>query len=279
MRLDDYDISHQYEAVMKATTRLTPENVDEVREIVFEVSNFSYKVGQLIGVLVPGPHDLGHAHHFRLYAIASAPNDDGRIEICVKRCNYIDNYSGEQYQGVASHYLCDLKPGDVLTITGPYGLPFELPAEKDADLLMIGLGTGIAPFRAFIKHIYRNIGGWTGRVRLFYGARSGLETVYMNDQRDDFTNYYDEETFAAFKALSPRPHWAETEAFDSALMQHQQEVWDMIDSPNTYIYIAGLESIRETLNDVFATMAGSKEKWARKKAELVAGKRWIELIY
>ena len=49
------------------------------------------------------------------------------------------------------------------------------------------MGTGIAPFRAFVKHLYRDIGDWRGQVRLFYGARSGLELLYMNDEVDAAT--------------------------------------------------------------------------------------------
>ena len=43
-------------------------------------------------------------------------------------------------------------------------------------------------------------------MRLFYGAQSGLEMLYMNDKQNDFVNYYDEDTFKAFAAVSPRPH-------------------------------------------------------------------------
>jgi ferredoxin--NADP+ reductase len=101
----------------------------------------------------------------------------------------------------------------------------------------------------------------------------------MNDRRDDFSNYYDEETFAAFKALSPRPHWDDPAALDYALEERAEEVWNMMNSPKTYVYIVGQEKIRDMLDNVFGKMADSPEKWARKKAELVAGKRWVEIIY
>jgi sulfite reductase alpha subunit-like flavoprotein len=56
-------------------------------------------------------------------------------------------------------------------LAGPYSLAFALPEEKDANLLMIGLGTGVAPFRAFVKHTYSELGGWEGKVRLYHGAK------------------------------------------------------------------------------------------------------------
>ena len=53
----------------------------------------------------------------------------------------------------------------------------------------------------------------------------------------------------------------------------------MLGSPKTYVYVAGLEKMLAELDAVFAELAGSKEKWERRKAELMAGKRWSELVY
>ena len=94
---------------------------------------------------------------------------------------------------------------DLITFTGPYGDAFVIPEDPETNLLMIGTGTGIAPFRAFIQHIYEKQPNWRGKVRLFYGARTGTETLYRNDLKDDLTNYYSRETFEAFEGLSKRP--------------------------------------------------------------------------
>ena len=286
MRIDDYDISKHYDATVASTRPITSEDaIDEVKELILEVDNenFNYQVGQSIGVLVPGPHDIGHEYHVRLYTVADIPEPepghDKEITIVVKRCKYIDEYSGEEYKGVASNYLCDLSKGDHVRISGPYGLPFEVPDDKHANLLMISLGTGIAPFRAFIKHIYKNVGGWVGKVRLFYGAHSGLDLLYMNDEIDDFTQYYDEETFEAFQAVNPRPHWHEHIIMDQVLEEHEEEVWEMICAHNTYVFVAGLSNVNVMLDKAFSKMAGSPEKWHRRRKELVAGGRWTELLY
>ena len=286
MRLEDYDVEQRHTATVKETRRITPAGTEEdIRALLLEIDarDFHFDVGQSIGVVVPGPHEFGHDEHFRLYTVANtleSSNGDGtRIEICVKRCAYIDEFSGERHQGIASNYLCDRQAGDTITITGPYGLPFALPEDKDADMLMIGLGTGIAPFRAFVRHIYESLGGWEGRVRLFYGARSGLEMAYMNDEQNDFVNYYDEKTFKAFTAVSPRPHMDDPVPLDEALEQNQKEVWEMILKADTHVYVAGLEHMLPQLNKAFSQIAGSEQKWLRRKAELVAGKRWTELVY
>ncbi len=285
MHLEDYDTSVRFEATVVSSARITSQEAAEVRELVLDIDRvgFHYDVGQSIGVIAPGDSRLGSTEHFRLYSVADLPEQSKggrpRIKICVRRCNYIDDYSGEQYKGVASNYLCDLRDGDTLTISGPYGLPFAVPEEKDANLILICTSTGIAPFRAFVKHIYRNIPDWTGKIRLFYGATNPLELVYMNDKRDDFSNYYDRETFAAFKALSPRPHWADPISWDGAIAERADELLRMFNDPNTYVFVAGLEQMREQLDAAFSNRIGSAEKWRRRKAGLMAGERWVELLY
>ena len=284
MNLDDYDKTERFAATVVSSTRITSDDADaEIREIVLEVDreDFDYSPGQSIGILIPGPHEFGHDFHFRLYSVADTASERGkpRITIAVRRCEYIDEFSGERYEGIASNYICDREEGDTLEITGPYGYAFELPENNDANLILIGAGTGIASFRAFVKHIYKNVGGWQGKVRLFYGAQTGLELAYMNDHRDDFTQYYDEETFEAFKAVSPRPNWADPIAWDYCLEERSAEILEMLDEPNTYVYVAGLSNVREDLDKVFSDMTGSPERWERRRAELVAGGRWTELLY
>jgi ferredoxin--NADP+ reductase len=53
----------------------------------------------------------------------------------------------------------------------------------------------------------------------------------------------------------------------------------MLSQSATYIYIAGYEKIRDMLDKAFSNILGSEEKWATRKAELVAGKKWVEIIY
>jgi ferredoxin--NADP+ reductase len=285
-RLESYDTKQRFRATVVSSERITPElSPEEVRELVLDIDrdDFPYRIGQSVGVLAPGTSDFGHQHHFRLYSVADLPEEDDagtpRIKICVRRCFYIDDYSGEEYPGIASNYLCDLAPGDRLTLTGPYGLVFEVPEERQANLILFGTGTGIAPFRALVKHLYRDVSDWKGHVWLFYGARSGLELLYMNDHKDDFANYYDEETFEAFRALSPRPHWADPIGWDHAIAERGEQLWQLFSDSKTYVYLAGLEKMRDELDAVFSRLAGSKEKWTRRKAELMAGKRWVELLY
>lgn len=285
-KLEEYDTTTRCKARLVSSERITPAASDEeVRELVLEVgrADLPYFLGQSIGVIAPGAEEFGKREHFRLYSIADLPERGPsglpRIKLAVRRCSYIDDYSGERYPGVASNFLCDLQPGGEVTLAGPFGLAFPVPEEHDANLILIGSGTGIAPFRALVKHIYRDIPDWKGLIWLLYGAKSGLELLYMNEEKDDFSQYYDEETFRAFKALSPRPNWSDPIAWDQAIEERGEELWDLLGKPRTYVYVAGLEKSIAGLDSVLAKLAGSKEKWLRRKAELAAGRRWIELIY
>jgi ferredoxin--NADP+ reductase len=284
MRLNDYDTTHRFRASVVSSERITPPDAnDEVRELVLDLEGpSSIEAGQSIGVIAPGDEAFGKREHLRLYSVADIPEriDGGfRVKIAVKRVSYIDDYSGERYQGVASNYLCDLAPGESIQVAGPFGSPFPHPAENDANLILIVMGTGIAPFRAFLKKLYADRPNFSGNIRLFYGAKSGLDFIYMNDERDDLTQYYDRETFEAFKALSPRPHWDDPIDWEDAIKKRSQEIWNMLLDHKTYVYIAGLEAMREPLEKVLCEVAESPEQWERRKAELVAGKRWLELLY
>ena len=282
--LADYQTEPRYRAAVRKSERLTPMDTDEVREIQLEVlePGFDCAIDQSFGVLLNHKDEFGNTHHHRLYSVSDLPkreNGHTLLTMLVKRCAYVDDVNGERYDGVASNYLCDRKAGDEITITGPFGLPFTVPEDKTANLILIGMGTGIAPFRAFVKHIFTEEKNWKGKIRLFYGARSGLELLYLNDKDGDLMNYYDEETFRAFRALSPRPQWMDPIELDKAIEDRAAELLEMLNQVNTYIYVAGYAKVKENLDKAFARVLGSKEKWAQRKAELIAGGKWAEVIY
>jgi ferredoxin--NADP+ reductase len=286
MNLNEYDISNTYTATVTKNERITPADAhDEVRHIVINIADpsFIYVEGQSVGVVVPGPHEFGNPHHLRLYSIASTRQGEdsnlAEFSICVRRCFYIDEISGERYKGIASNYLCDAKPGQAITIAGPYGRQFVVPRDNNANLLMVGVGTGIAPFRAFIKHVFEERRQWKGKVRLFYGARTGMELLYMNDLKDDIGQYYAQDTFEAFEALSPRPAMDAPVALDRKLEDKAEEIWQLIQNTKTYVYVAGLTTISQSLDKAMSNIAGSREAYEEKKKELVDQGRWAELLY
>jgi ferredoxin--NADP+ reductase len=286
MNLYEYDYTNLRLATVLATERITPqEDPVEVRHLVLEVPDdrLDYVEGQSIAVLVPGPHEFGKPYHFRLYSIASPRRGEGgkpdNFSICVRRCFYIDEISGERYPGLASNYLCNAEPGDPIQIAGPYGSRFSVPEDSASNLVMIGVGTGIAPFRAFMKHIYDERKSWKGEVRLFYGAKTGMELLYMNDVWKDLSLYYDKASFKAFEAVSPRPHFDVPPDLERVLTENAKEVWDLVQQPNTYVYVAGLSDAARNFRKAMISACGSEKDWQAEFDKLNAEGRYAELLY
>lgn len=285
MHLSQFEQSNPFDAVVLENERITDLVTDEIRHITLGIRNpaFDYVEGQSIAVHVPGPHVFGNQEHVRLYSIASSRQGEKKnlaeISICVRRCFYIDEFSGERYPGIASNYLCERGKGDKIQITGPYGRNFQAPKDNSSNILMVGIGTGIAPFRAFLKHIYEDRGEWQGKVRLFYGAKSGLDLLYMNNENDDLHQYYDEQTFKAIQALSPNPHLDDPIDMLSSLKSHTKEVWEMIQDKNTYVYLSGLKELEHVFDEAMGEMAGSCGAWENLKDKLIGDRRISSLFY
>jgi ferredoxin--NADP+ reductase len=273
------------EAILKSTARITPDNTDEVRQLVLQIDDpsFRYAAGQSIGVLVPGPHEFGNPFHHRRYSIAN-PVQTGNaesleLELLVRRCFYLDEVSGERYPGIASNYLCNAKAGDKLIITGPYRSPFKIPENPQSNLLMIGTGTGVAPFRAFVRQIYDKHRSWQGDVRLFYGDRGGMNLLYLNDKQSDISQYYDNDTFQAFNALIDRPLSNEADKLEETLAAHIEDCSRLLRDNNTFVYLAGQEKTAEAFDKAMSETFGGDDEWQEMKRKLVREDRWAELLY
>ena len=282
---DNINASDATEAFIQTTQRITPDSADEVRQIVLRINTpaFYFLEGQNIGVLTPGPHPYGNKTHHRYSTIAnarkSADGEGVELELLVRRCFYIDEVSGEEYPGEASNYLCNAQPGDRISITGPHRSPFRIPADKSSNLLMLGTGTGIAPFRAFLRRIYEEQSQWAGNVRLFYGARTGTEMLYMNDLNQDLASYYDQATFQAIKALTKGVLKDEGDALQSGIEDNAAEIWKLLQDPKTYVYLSGMKKIAAAFDVSMGRMAGSETLWEAHKQSLIEDKRWSELTY
>ncbi|MEM1067662.1 MAG: oxidoreductase [Planctomycetota bacterium] len=283
MKLQDYDSSSKHRATIVQNDRLSAEHARrEVHEIVLELDGSMHALpGQNVGVLLPDESKGDDEVHFRLYTIADLPERrEGmqRIHIQVRRHQYFDALTGETYRGIASNFLCDSKAGDEILITGPYGQAFEIPPEPHANMILIGAGTGIAPFRAFLKHVYRHYPEFTGQVYLFYGGETGLDLLYGNDQEKDISLYYDRDTFEAIEALS-NSNDPDSFRWSDAMRSRAKELAVLLSDPETFVYLAGLESIRDELEATLCEVAGSNQRWYHWKEELVEDERWFELLY
>ena len=118
---------------------------------------------------------------------------------------------------------------------------------------------GSLPSAHFVEHIYKDCTEFTGRIKLFHGGQTGLDLLYRNDEKDDFAMYYDRDTFEAIDALSKRPGWTEKSGWGTAMLQRADELTNLLSSdPKTYVYVAGVERIRDELDDVLTTVVRDK---------------------
>jgi sulfite reductase (NADPH) flavoprotein alpha-component len=119
----------------------------------------------------------------RLYSISSSPRKHaGQVHLTVGRVG--STIGGRERKGVASTMLADrVRPGGPLRVFVQSSHGFTLPDDPAAPVIMIGPGTGIAPFRAFLHE--RDALGATGKNWLFFGdQRSAFDFLYEDELTD-----------------------------------------------------------------------------------------------
>lgn len=122
----------------------------------------------------------------RLYSISSSPKETPReVHLTVSPVRY--NFRGVPRRGVCSTYLADRSPGDRVAIYVRPSSNFRPPSDPHTPMIMIGPGTGIAPFRGFLQE--RRALGHTGPNWLFFGEQHAATDYYYRDEleqmRDD----------------------------------------------------------------------------------------------
>ena len=153
---------------------------------------------------------------FRAYSMANHPAEGNIVMLNIRIATPpFDRKIGgwmDVNPGVCSSYVFDQKPGDKVTISGPYGEFFI--KETDSEMLYIGGGAGMAPMRSHLFHLFHTLK--TGRkVSYWYGGRSKRELFYLEDFRQI------EEQFPNFKfhlVLSeplPEDNWSAKDSMDA----------------------------------------------------------------
>ena len=130
----------------------------------------------------------------RLYSISSAPARHApHVHLTVRRVTY--DLRGRGRKGVASTMLADrVGPGSALRVFVQKSHAFSLPTDPDAPVIMVGPGTGVAPFRAFLHE--RDATGARGRNWLFFGEQRRshdflYETEFTEFQRRGVLTHLD----------------------------------------------------------------------------------------
>ncbi|WP_298607707.1 assimilatory sulfite reductase (NADPH) flavoprotein subunit [uncultured Thiothrix sp.] len=104
----------------------------------------------------------------RQYSIASSPNaHPDEVHLLVKRVTY--TFNGREHLGTASNGLARLQAGDVSGVYIKENPHFRLPHDPQTKIIMIGAGTGVAPFRSFLFE--REAQGLSGNTWLFFGEQ------------------------------------------------------------------------------------------------------------
>ena len=169
-----------------------PEATGETCHIIFDhKGNMPYWEGQSYGVIPPGTNPKnGKPHTVRLYSIASSRYGDNMAgktsSLCVRRATYWDPDMGKEdpaKKGVCSNFLCDATAGEQVKMTGPTGKVMLMPEEKaDTDYIMVATGTGIAPYRGFIRRLFTETTpageAYKGLAWLFLGVANSDALLY-----------------------------------------------------------------------------------------------------
>lgn len=147
---------------------------------------------QLIDLLVEAPFKfesvealLGHLSKqaARLYSISSSPKaHQNEVHVTVGVVRY--EAHGRARKGVCSNYLAGHEGDTPVRIYFHPSKTFKLPADPDAPVIMVGPGTGIAPFRAFLEE--RAASGGSGQNWLFFGDQHAECDFLYQDQLGDF---------------------------------------------------------------------------------------------
>ncbi|MFM9941329.1 MAG: benzoyl-CoA 2,3-epoxidase subunit BoxA [Hyphomicrobiaceae bacterium] len=217
----------------------------DVRHIVLSFGSTVFPVleGQSIGIVPPVTGPDGRPHSIRLYSIASARDGEKRnannVGLTIKRVQ----------GGIGSNYMCDLKVGDTVAVTGPFGATFLMPNDAQANIIMICTGTGSAPFRAFTERRRRAMQNAPGRAIMFFGARTPEELPYFGSLQKVPNSLL--EKHLVFSRIPT----AEKEYVQDRLRTEAARVATLITSPDTHIYICGLKGMESGVEEALADIA------------------------
>jgi ferredoxin--NADP+ reductase len=259
-----------------------------VQHVKFDISagDLTYFEGQSIGIVPPGTDAKGKPQKLRLYSIASTRHgdnvDDKTVSLCVRKLEYKDEKTGQNVEGVCSTFLCNLKPGDDVNITGPTGKEMLLPEDPEATVIMMATGTGIAPFRAYLWRMFKDNERqanpdyqFKGLAWLVFGVATTPNILYKDELEEIQQKYPD--NFKLSYAISREQKNADGGKMyiQDRIAENADELWSLIQQEKTHVYICGLKGM-ETGIDAALTSAAIKSdvKWADYRSQMKRAGRW-----
>ncbi len=214
----------------------------------------------------------------RLYSIASGPSfAEGEAHLTVSAVRYETN--GRKKRGAASTWLADgLNAGQTARVFVERNEYFKLPQNPDAPILMIGPGTGVAPFRAFIQE--REATGARGKSWLFFGnPHFETDFLYQTEWQQALKKGALTRLDTAFSRDQPEKVYVQ-----HRLLEKGREVFDWLEN-GAQVYVCGDKSrmagdVREAFRQIVAGHGGrSAEQAEAYLAELKRQRRYLEDVY
>jgi sulfite reductase (NADPH) flavoprotein alpha-component len=214
----------------------------------------------------------------RLYSISSSPAAHrGQLHTTVSVVRY--NAHRRERGGVCSTHLSDrTQPGDRLPIYIQPNKKFRLPADASAPMVMIGPGTGIAPFRAFLHE--RRAMGAKGRNWLFFGDRNAA-TDYL--YREELETMRDDGHLTRLDTAFSRDQQSKLYVQD-LMLKHAPQFWAWLND-GAYLYVCGdasrmAKDVDQTLRRIAQEQSGHSKEAADDYVErLKEEKRYQRDIY
>ncbi len=213
----------------------------------------------------------------RAYSIASSRREVGEeAHLLVSAVRYESH--GRARKGVASNYVAErLKKGSRVKAKLRPNKHFALPA-PDRDIIMVGPGTGIAPFRAFVQE--RHATGATGKSWLFFGDRNYThDFLYQLEWQDALKDGALTHMDVAFSRDQPEKIYVQNRIWD-----RRRELVEWLDN-GAYFYVCGdakamAKDVRAALVSAYADVKGLPPDAAEKAVvELERGKRYLQDTY
>ena len=214
----------------------------------------------------------------RLYSIASSPKaHPGQVHLTVSVVRYESH--GRARKGAASTFLAD-RAGDGISvpvfIQTSHG--FRLPANQEAPVIMVGPGTGVAPFRAFLQE--RRALGASGKNWLFFGEqRAATDFYYRHELEAMQADGHLTKLSTAFSRDQ-----AEKIYVQNRMLENATELWDWLEA-GAHFYVCGdaarmAKDVDEALHRIIETAGGRNADEARAYvAKLKADKRYQRDVY
>lgn len=215
----------------------------------------------------------------RLYSISSSPLAHvDEVHLTVGVVSYV-NAQGRACRGVASGFLSHVvRPGQKVRIFIQPSKHFSLPDSADAPAIMVGPGTGIAPFRAFLAH--RKATGARGRNWLFFGDRHAASDFLYREEleaqlRDGVLTRLD----TAFSRDQERKVYVQ-----DRMLEHAAELWAWLER-GAHFFVCGdatrmAADVDAALHRIVADRGGMSPEQAREYvSKLATGHRYQRDVY